>query len=135
MMVVTTSRGAIGQRVFETVFGSGEFICVLGAGAGGAVLHGHGARHFRGGGQRSRRPAEHRRGPRGRPHRVRVSDAMAGEFVDVVTVTAEGFGNAVARLPRSCTTTTVWWWWGWCGEVVQPVVEASVPQRSLCRRP
>jgi len=65
---------------------------------------------------------------------MRVSDAMAGEFVDVVTVTDEGFGNAVgARLPPSCTpTTTVWWW---CGEVVQPVVEASVPQRSVCRRP
>ncbi len=135
MMVVTTSRGAIGQRVFETVFGSGAFICVPGARAGGSVLHGHGARHFRGGGQRSRRPSDHRRGPRGRPHRMRVSDAMAGEFVDVVTVTDEGFGNAVARLPHSCTTTTVWWWWGWCGEVVQPVVEASVPQRSVCRRP
>jgi len=65
---------------------------------------------------------------------MRVSDAMAGEFVDVVTVAAEGFGNAVVWLPHSCTTTTVWWWW-WCGEVVQPVVEASVPQRSVCRRP
>ncbi len=50
MIVVTTSRGAIGQRMFETVFGSGEFICVPGARAGGSVLHGHGARRFRGGG-------------------------------------------------------------------------------------
>jgi len=47
---------------------------------------------------------------------MRVSDAMAGEFVDVVTVTDEGFGNAVARLPHSCTTTTVWWWWGGAGK-------------------
>ncbi len=64
---------------------------------------------------------------------MRVSDAMAGEFDDVVTVTDEGFGNAVARLPHSCTPTTVWWWG--CSEVVKPVVEASVPQRSVCRRP
>jgi hypothetical protein len=117
MIVTTTPAVAIGQRVLGTDLCFTDMAHVLSEVPATQSTYSRSS-------ARPARPA----GPTG----CGGSDTMTPGMPDVLRSKYDGLDKAAPRTPHSCTPTTVWWWW--CGEVVQPVVEASVPQRSVCRR-
>ncbi len=116
MIVTTTPAVAIGQRVLGTDLCFTDMAHVLSEVAGNAV----GVRQITGEAREAGRTG------------CGGSDTMTPGMPDVLRSKYDGLDKAAPRTPHSCTPTTVWWW---CAEVVKPVVEASVPQRFVCRRP